>query len=185
MDEKVMIGDCLGTIEEFMPGEGTFAQDGKIFASKIGKKVIDLEKHEAKVIGKDIPRIGIGQTVFGDVVMMKPSMAIVNVQKIVGTEGIIDERTTIFVSNIDDKYVENPNDMFGIGDIIKAKVFKMEGNMIDLSTKGDLGVVKAFCKRCRMPLIRSEKYEDKLECGSCKHVEKRKIAADYGKVNDY
>lgn len=185
MDENVMIGDFLGTIEEFMPGEGTYAQDGKIYASKIGKKIIDLEKHEAKVMGKTIPKIDIGQTVFGEVVMMKPSMAIVNVQKIQGQNGVIDERTTVFVSNIDDKYVENPQDMFGIGDIIKAKVFKMDSGNIDLSTKGDLGVVKAFCKRCRTPLDKSEKNEGKLECPSCKHIEKRKIASDYSKVSEY
>ncbi len=179
-----MIGEFLGTIEEFMPGKGTFAEDGKIFASQIGKKVIDMERHEARVLGRELPALAVGQEVFGEVIMMKPQMAIVDVQKIKGQVGNISERTTIFVSNIDNKYVDNPSDMFGLGDIVKATVFKMDNGMIDLSTKGDYGVVKAFCKRDRIALIKSEKNEGKLECPVCKHIEKRKISPDYGQVSE-
>lgn len=184
MKDNVMIGDLLGTIEEFMPGKGTFTEDGKIYASKMGKKVIDMQKHEAMVVGKDIPSLEVGQEVFGEVVMMKPQMAIVNVQRIKGYQGEISERTTIFVSNIDNKYVDNPSDLFGLGDIVKATVFKMDNGMIDLSTKGEYGVVKAFCKRDRMPLAKSKKNEGMLECPVCRHIEKRKISPEYGQVSD-
>ncbi|MBD3389318.1 MAG: RNA-binding protein [Candidatus Altiarchaeales archaeon] len=185
MDDKVMVGDYLGTIEEFTPGEGTYAEEGKIYAAKVGFKAIDSKRHVAEVKGKGLPALAVGQTVFGQVMGFRTSMVTVIVSKIAGQKGNIDERTAIYVSNIDDSYVEKPEDLFGIGDIVKATVVKMDGNVIDISTKGDYGVVKAFCKRCRKEMEKSDKGKDKLKCPSCGHIEKRKIAKDYGKVSDF
>lgn len=184
-EDKVLIGDYLGTIEEFMPGEGTFAEDGKIYAAKVGVKDVDAKRHMADVKGKSLPSLSVGKVVFGQVMALKTSMVTVIVSKISGQKGFIDERTTIYVSNIADTYVEKPEDLFAIGDIVKAKVVKMDGNLIDISTKGDFGVVKAFCRRCRHPLVKSDKEKDKLKCPGCKCTEKRKIAKDYGNVTDF
>jgi exosome complex component CSL4 len=185
MDEKVMIGDYLGTIEEFMPGTGTFAEDGKIYAAKIGFKRVDPENHTAEVHGKELAGIKLDQIVFGEVMNVKNSNVTLVVSKIQGNPGLIDERTCIYVSNIADTYVKNPEEMFAIGDIVKAKVIKMGDGLIDVSTKGDLGVVKAFCKKCREPMALSQKKEGMLECKCCKSLEKRKIAKDYGRVSDF
>lgn len=185
MDEDtVMIGDYLGTIEEFLPGEGTYAQDGKIFAACIGKKVLNHEKHLAEVKGKSIPNIKVGDVVFGEVMNIRRSQVTVIVSKIKDIDTLIDERTSIYVSNIADSYVDSPDDMFAIGDIVKAEVLKMNNGLIDLSTKGDYGVVKAFCRRCRNPIVKSESKKGKMECPVCGHVEMRKAAADYGNVKD-
>ena len=183
-DDVAMIGDYLGTIEEFLPGEGTYAEDGKIFAARIGRKIINQEKHMAEIEGGKDPKIKEGQVVFGEVVTIRRNQVTVIVTKIQGLDTIIDERTSIYVSNIADKYVEKPEDMFAIGDIVKAKVFKINDGFIDLSTKGDLGVVKAFCKRCRNPLAKSEKRKGKMECVNCGHLELRKHAKDYGNVSE-
>jgi exosome complex component CSL4 len=185
MDEKVMVGEYLGTIEEFMPGDGTYAEDGKIYASKVGFKAIDSGKHLAEVQGKGIPNIAVGQVVFGEVMALRTSMVTVIVCKIQGQKGVIDEKTTIYVSNISDKYVDKPEDLFAIGDIVKARVIRMEPGLIDISTKGDFGVVKAFCTRCRHPLAISKEHKDKLECQFCGNLERRKTAADYGNVSDF
>jgi|WetSurMetagenome_2_1015567.scaffolds.fasta_scaffold149049_3 exosome complex component CSL4 len=185
MDEKVMIGDYIGTIEEFMPGKGTYAEDGKIYAAKMGVKAVDPVKHVAEIKGKDLPSLAVGQTVFGEVMGFRTNMVTLIAEKIVGQKGYIDEKTTIYISNIADTYVEKPEEVFAIGDIVKAKLIRMENGVIDVSTKGDLGVVKAFCRGCRYPLVRSEKNKDCLECPSCRRVEKRKIAADYGNVSEY
>jgi exosome complex component CSL4 len=185
MQDKVMIGDYLGTIEEFMPGEGTYAEDGKIYAAKIGVKAIDPAKHIAEVKGKDLPNIAVGQTVFGEVATFKTNIVTVIAGKIQGQKGFIDEKTAIYVSNVADSYVEKPDDYFAIGDIVKAKVIRIDNGLIDISTKGDMGVVRAFCRTCRNQLFKSEKQKDKLECPSCGRIEKRKIATDYGCVSQY
>jgi exosome complex component CSL4 len=184
MNDKVMIGEYLGTIEEFMPGKGTYAEDGKIYAAKIGMKAVDPAKHIAEVNGKDLPELQLGQTVFGEVAGFRTNMVTVIAGKIQGQKGIIDEKTTIYVSNIADSYVEKPEEFFAIGDIVKARIIRMDGGVIDVSTKGDLGVVKAFCRSCRHPMVISQKQKDKLECPSCSRLERRTIAADYGNVRD-
>jgi len=183
MDDKVMVGDYLGTIEEFMPGEGTYSEDGKIFAAKIGVKHVDPQKHTAQVVGKSIPNLKVGQTVFGEVAAIKNNNVVVIVGKIQGVKGYVDERTTIYVSNIDDKYVDKPEDLFAVGDIVKAKIIKMDSNMIDISTKGENGVVKAFCKRCRGSMEKVPDARDKLKCSLCRHVEKRKVSMEYANVS--
>ena len=185
MDEKVMVGDYLGTIEEFMPGDGTYAEDGKIYAAKIGFKALDSGKHLAEIRGKTIPELKVGQVVYGEVMTLKTSVVTVIASKIKGQKGVIDEKTMIYVSNISDKYVEKPENEFAVGDIVRGTIIKMDGNMVDISTKGDHGVVKAFCRKCRHPMKLSEKEKGKLECPACKSIESRKIAVDYGKVGDF
>lgn len=180
----VMIGDLLGTIEEFMPGEGTYAEDGKIYASNIGKAVIDRENHVVRIEGKIPPEIKIGQVVFGDVMRISKNIITVIVRRIKGYDMQMDIKTGIYVSQIADGYVKRPEDMFGIGDIVIGKVIKIDQGLIDITTKGSFGVVKAFCKRCRAPLVRTEKYKDKLLCPSCGSNEMRKIANDYGVVSE-
>ena len=183
--DRVMIGDYLGTIEEFMPGNGTYAEDGKIYAAKIGYKAVDPAKHTAEVRGKELPTLSVGQVVFGEVTGFRTNMAQLAVGKIQSQKGFMDEKAMIYVSNIADSYVDKVEDFFAIGDVVKAKIIRMEGGMIDVSTKEDnLGVVKAFCRTCRNPLMISDKQKDKLECRSCGRLEKRKIAADYGNVSE-
>jgi len=185
MEEKnVLIGDYIGTIEEFVPGEGTYSEDGKIYAASIGKVVVDREKHVASVEGKTLAQIKVGHMVFGEVFRISNNAVVVSISKIKGIKGIVDIKAGIYVSNIADSYVERPEDMFGIGDIVKAKVIKIEQGLVDLSTRGDLGVVKAFCKRCRSELIKSTKSYNKMECPSCGHIESRKISKDYGNVSE-
>jgi exosome complex component CSL4 len=184
MEDKVMIGDYMGTIEEFMPGKGTYSEDGKIYAAKIGFKAVDPAKHLAEVKGKDLPTMSVGQTVFGEVMGFRTNMVTLIVGKIQGQKGFIDEKTTIYISNVADSYVEKVEEMFAIGDIVKAKIIRMENNVVDVTTKGDLGVVKSFCKNCRHPLVISAKQKDRLECKFCGRIDKRKIAADYGNVSE-
>ncbi len=181
--EIAVIGDYLGTIEEFVPGDGTYADDGKIYASNIGIAILDHKNQTVRIEGKIQTELKVGDIVFGEVLSVKKNIVTVIVRKIMGFEGIMDIKTGIYVSNISESFIESADKMFGIGDIVKGKVIKIEDNLIDLSTKdNELGVVKAFCKRCRYPLFKSEKYRDKMECASCGHREDRKISSDYGNV---
>ncbi|MBN2015145.1 MAG: exosome complex RNA-binding protein Csl4 [Candidatus Altiarchaeota archaeon] len=183
MSEKIkLIGDYLGTIEEFVPCEGTYSDDGKIYASNIGKAVLDQENHIARIEAKMPSEMKVGQVIFGDVMGMRKNTVTVIARKIQGIKGDIDVKTGLYVSNIAKNYVEKPEDFFGIGDIIKAKVLKIEHGLIDITTKeDDFGVVKAFCKRCRYPLEKADD-QNRLTCPSCGHRENRKLSKDFGNV---
>lgn len=184
MSEKIkLIGDYLGTIEEFVPCEGTYSDDGRIYASNIGKAVLDQENHIARIEAKMPSELKVGQVIFGDVLNMRKNTVTIIARKVQGIKGDIDVKTSLYVSNIAKKYVEKPEDLFGIGDIVKGAVLKIEHVLIDITTKeDDFGVVKAFCKRCRHPLERDDSSQNKLICPSCGHRENRKLSKDYGNV---
>ncbi|MDD5110958.1 MAG: exosome complex RNA-binding protein Csl4 [Candidatus Altiarchaeota archaeon] len=178
--DKTLIGDYLGTTEEYLAGDGTYTEDGKIYAAVIGEKIMDPDRHSVAVKGKPMPDIKPGQIVFGEVQGARKNMVNVIVSKIEGLKESIEFKTGLYVSNVSNSYVEKVEEMFGIGDIVKARILKIDNDLVDIETRGDFGVVKAFCRVCRTPL---EKKDDiNMECPSCKHKEKRKIAADYGNV---
>ncbi|HIE33901.1 MAG TPA: RNA-binding protein [Candidatus Altiarchaeales archaeon] len=181
-NNKALMGDYLGTIEEFVPGEGTYAEDGKVYASNIGRTVIDRENHIVRIDCNIPAELKVGDIIFGEVIALHKNAVTVIAKKISGVKGDIDIKTGLYVSNISDGYVSKPEDMFGIGDIVKAKVIKITPGIVDITTKGNLGVVKAFCKRCRFPLIKSG-HRDSLSCTCCGHKEKKKTAMDYGNVS--
>ena len=177
-----LVGDYLGTTEEFLSGKGTYSEEGKIYASITGKKIFDSKKHVAEIHGKSCEELSVGQTVFGEIFNLQGNIVQVIVKKIKGSKGKIDVKTGIHVSNIADEYIERPEEKFSIGDIIKAKVIKVTPRLVDLTTKGDLGIVKAFCRKCRHSMIKSGK--GVLECENCGSKESRKIASDYGNVTE-
>ncbi|ODS37612.1 hypothetical protein BEH94_10330 [Candidatus Altiarchaeales archaeon WOR_SM1_SCG] len=184
MKDIKLVGDYLGTTEEFLPGKGTYTDEGKIYASISGEKILDSKEHVAKVLGKSQDDISVGDVVFGEVFTVRESVVQIIVKKIMGSSRKIDVKTGIHISNIADEYVENAGDNFGIGDIVKAKVIKIIPGMVDLTTKGNFGVVKAFCKKCRHPLIKSGENLNLLECKNCGSKESRRTASDYGDVSE-
>ena len=83
-NKKILIGEYLGTIEEFVPGKGTYAEDGKIYASTLGDLSIDSENHVINVLGKPQATLERGQTVFGEVLDIKKNAVVVIVRRIKG-----------------------------------------------------------------------------------------------------
>ena len=106
MEEIKMIGDYIGTMEEFMPGEGTYADNGKIYASNVGKVILDQKNHIARVEGKQPVELKVGQIVFGYVMAVRPTIVSVIVMRIKGFKSEIDIKTGIHVSQISNEYIE-------------------------------------------------------------------------------
>ena len=82
MKEIMLNGDYLGTTEEFLPGKGTYTEEGKIYASIIGNKILDSKSHVASVDGKSREELTIGDVVFGEVLNVQSSIVQVIVKKI-------------------------------------------------------------------------------------------------------
>jgi len=180
----VFIGEYIGTIEEFLPRDGTYTENGKIYASIIGNLIQNNERRI--VLNTKLPKQVVGSIVLAEITDVKKNSASATIRKILGYKQNMSISAGIFVSQISDAYVDQVSNSFGAGDIIKAKIVRNEKNLIDLSTKGNLGVVKAFCKTCRHKLIlNKEKIGSRtLICPECKKEENRKIADDYGAVKD-
>ncbi|MHC1592939.1 MAG: exosome complex RNA-binding protein Csl4 [Methermicoccaceae archaeon] len=176
----VLPGDRIGSAEEFLPGSGTYEHMGGIYAAVAGRPYYDKEQRYAKVFPEmgSPPTIKGGDIIIGEVTDIKGSMVMVS---IVCLEDMCEreisnlQSAVIHVSNVKDSYVKELSDEFGYGDIIKAKVIDAKNMRLSTEDK-ELGVLKALCPRCRVPLVLTS---GQLTCPSCGATQKRKLASGF------
>ncbi|MCD6524526.1 MAG: exosome complex RNA-binding protein Csl4 [Thermococcus sp.] len=183
--ELVLPGDYLGVIEEYLPSDGVKEENGNLIATRAGRVRINMEKMEISVepVTDTPPLPQVGDTVLAQVLEVKPQVVIVQLLRIEGKgnrEIATSKLAGIHVSQVKNGFVEDMSKEFKVGDIVRARVISNEKTPIQLTTKGpDLGVVYAFCSRCRTPLIRRG---DRLICPKCGNVETRKMSNLYRKM---
>ena len=182
MKTKVILpGEQVATMEELMPGEGTYEDNGIIRASRLGLYEIDSKNRRAKIRPlTSIPiEIKTGNIVLAKINSVRSNMVIADVIHVVGKNRQVsgDTNATLRVSEISNGYTKDPATEYATGDIIRAKVTQVRPSL-QLATKDrDLGVIKAMCSKCRRPL---EQKGNILQCQNCNNKERRKIAIDYG-----
>ncbi|MDO8538337.1 MAG: exosome complex RNA-binding protein Csl4 [archaeon] len=178
----VLPGEFLTVEEEFLPGMNTFEENGNIFSSKIGEVLFDENNRKVSVKEKHVlaKMLDRGSIVFARISLVKESTVVVS---IISAENNGEPRifafsnASIYVSNASSQYVRDLSELFKIGDIIKAKVKEVTKYSIDLATnEPDLGVVKAFCTKCREPM---QLFGSTLKCLNCASNENRKLSQDY------
>jgi exosome complex component CSL4 len=181
--KEVFPGDEVAVEEEYLASDGTFAKDGKVYASQIGKLVLDDDNCVARVISPNPPNIlKIGDIVYANIEDIRKTMATANVLTKEGTERAIgsDTYATIHVSKISQGYTEDVSRELRKGDLIRAKVIGVKPSL-QLSTKEEhLGVVRSLCGACKTELVK--KGRDLLYCEKCERTMPRKLADDYGDV---
>ena len=174
-------GDELVTVEEFTAGEGTYEEEGLIRASVVGKTRVDEKNKTIEVHSENYPPImRMGEEVIGVIAGVRSSMVMVDIVSVVGRgerEVANRDEGTIHISKISNDFVSEITNCFKNRDIIKAKVIQINPSL-QLTTAGkDLGVIQAYCSRCREKLIRVDR---KLKCPSCLNMEQRELSALYG-----
>jgi exosome complex component CSL4 len=180
--ELVFPGDELGVAEQFMPGEGTYEDDGMVYAARVGEAELDPESFEAKVHPRTkVPAtLEEGDLVIGRVTSIRKSFASVDLEAKAAEPGrdLPDAGGgTLHISKISPDYLDQIEDAFRIGDLVRARVID-EDPSIQLSTKDDeLGVLVARCPQCRTVM---ETKGNGLVCPDCEWKERSKMAADYG-----
>lgn len=178
----VVPGDFLATVEEFIPNEGVYEEGHNVYSSRTGVVLKDADSKKISVHPKtDTPPVlKKGDIVIGMIDQIRGQIANVDIAAIRGKEDrepSFSGDSIIHISNISDDYVEEIEDELKPADIVRAKVTDMAKNSAKLSIVGDsLGVLVAFCSRCRYEM---EKSDSKLKCPNCGSVESRKIANDY------
>ena len=181
MKKKLVLpGEVIGTSEEFLPGEGTFEENGKIFSKNVGRLEIN-EKEKSVSVKVENPPVVLktGDNVIGIVRDVKSMMAIVDIEKVVGkNRGITGENIgAIHISKISSGYVKDIGSECRVNDVIMAKVIQTVPS-VQLSMVGpEFGVLRAVCVECGTPL---KKDGNKLVCKNCEKTESRKLANDYG-----
>jgi len=172
----VLPGDYIGAAEEYLPGRGTYENRGRIYASILGKPVVDPRDRTVRVQARNaIPEIVDGDLVFARVDELKAAMAICTV---VGTA--TSRRTvpgnpegTVHISKAKDGYTESLSGEFAVGDILLARVLQAHPSIKLSTATATLGVVSARCQLCHALLTPGPK---DLVCPRCGNRERRKIA---------
>jgi|GEM_PF-86478 len=182
MAEKrlVLPGEELGTTEEFLPGQGTYEDKGKIFAAVAG--VLDVDTKEMAILVRPANppvRLKVGDIVIGTVSEVRSSMVELELSRVTGRNRAISDQgaASVHVSHISENYVPDVESQFRLLDIVRAKVIQAQPS-IQLSTAGmDFGVIRALCGKCRKPLVLKG---ESLWCEADHRNETRKLARVYG-----
>jgi exosome complex component CSL4 len=178
----VVPGEYLATAEEFMPGEGAYEEDGKVYSSCTGVVLVDVRTKRISVFPRTAvpPELKRGDIVVGKVEEVKDQAASVHIGVLRGREDRqlpLPDFGTIHISEVRGSYLKDLSREFKPGDIVRARVINVRRGTIQLTTVGDnLGVIMASCSRCRTPLDRDG---TKLKCPNCGNIELRKLASDY------
>jgi exosome complex component CSL4 len=166
-----------------LPGPGTHDDGTNIIATRIGMFRVDPNEMKAVVDpATSVPAdLQMGDFVLGEITMIKPAMAGVNVLHVEGKRRVIvgDTNGTLHVSKIAKRYVRDVGQEYRLGDIVRAQVISVKPS-VQLSTDVERGgSILALCLRCRFGL---KKVQKALECPNCGRREMRNIAPDYGEV---
>ncbi len=182
-EEKIVFpGDEVGMAEEWLSGEGTYEDKGRIYSAHFGIVKYDEDDLEAKVEAiNSIVEVKEGDIVYGTVTARKNSMVVVSIEMVEGSSRGVKEdiEASIHISKVSDDYTEELEDKYLVGDIVRAKVVQAEPT-IRLSTIGkEYGIVKGYCSECRKDM---EFKKNKLYCPRCDIYENRKISQVYDKI---
>lgn len=178
----VVPGDFLAKTEEFVPSEGVYEEDNSVYSARTGIALMDADSKEVSVHPKTgtPPVLKQGDIIIGRVDRIRGQVANIEIGAVRGEEDreipFLDD-AIIHISNISDDYVEEIEDELKPGDIVRARVIDVGKRSVRLSIVDDsLGVLVAFCSKCRALL---EKKNSSLKCPNCGNTGRRKIANDY------
>lgn len=178
-------GDFIAVSEEYSQGKNVFERDGKIYSSKVGEIVLDEEKRVASVKSREPEVMSVGTEVIAQVRLLKPQsvyMIILDATKNGKPVKVHNQDGLLFIRDVSEEYVKELEDCFNLGDLVKARIVKIDKEEATLTTKDpELGVVKAFCTKCRAPLKLEGKF---LKCYNCNSVEKRKTSKLYDRLGE-
>lgn len=134
-EQIVMPGDKLGIIEQYLPGEGTYDDNGEIKSSVLGNVKINQKMKVISVESDAKPALlKVGDVVYGQITDIKPQRANVKIDCIKDNARplALPYMGAIHISQAKKDYLEKLSDAFRIGDIVQAKVVKITGDNVDL-----------------------------------------------------
>jgi exosome complex component CSL4 len=185
MEEKkklVLPGDFLANGEEFEAGSNTYSENDETHSATYG----EVESKEGTISvqrrGKSVKVPEIGMHLLCLVTRADPNKAKVGCM----LESEVDKKERcseivgiLPVTNISRARVETIRDAVRVGDIIKARIYKMrENGDAEISILGkEFGVLKAYCSKCRKAM---DLKGNIFICNNCNRRERRKIPGAEG-----
>lgn len=180
-DNWVLPGDKIAIIEEFLPDETCYEQDGVIYSKVLGRVVTDLKKHKISVIPKN-PHHSIknGDIGVGRVEFMKKTIASVNIYHLNQENLPIPTNAVLHISEASRGFVKNMYEVARPGDWLRFRIIRAI-KPVYISLIGDgLGVVISYCIQCGHEL--EYKRRNMLECPNCEFIQPRITSKYFGKT---
>ena len=176
----ILPGEKIGSEEEYESGNGIYIANGELASMYFGN--LDLAQKKASVSTKDsITPIKPGLQIIGMVMDVIEPVALMifraNSKRTVETS----DYAAIHVSRITNSYMSEVKAAFKPGDIVLAKVSRIEKGIDATTNAPELGVILAYCSRCKSPM---EVKDRKVHCRDCDSYEQRKISTKYGKFDE-
>ena len=178
---RVVPGDKIAVIEEFLPDETCFEKDGSILSMTTGEVIPDQKRHKITVKPiKHLFQIRRGDTGVGRVVYVKKQIASVDIHRVNGNEVPLPINSILHVSEASGRFVKNMYEVTRPGDWLKFKIVRSR-KPVHISLIGDeLGIVIAQCNHCGQDL---EFYRrNTLKCPNCNLIQNRITARSFGKL---
>ncbi len=176
----VMPGDEIALLEEYLPGNGAYEEDGVVYSEYAGFLTLDsMEKVASVEPIKETGALHKGDIVYGVIRSIRSMMAVVDALEIEGRTREIAGSTngTLHISKMSTRYVSDVERVFRLGDTIRAEVISATPSLQLSTARADLGVVLALCRRCRKPMI---KKGNVLYCEDCELKDSRPVSTKYG-----
>jgi len=174
-------GDYIATSEEYIPGEGTYEEDGNIFSAVMGDLKLNRDEMMAEVCprGRSPVCLKDDDVVIGRVAKILKGYVFVDIYCTNLTEHEVTGKTSarLHVSRISGKYINDATHAFSENDIIRALVVSTEPSLEISTARSDLGIIKSTCHGCGETFLAEA---GKLSCENCDIIIRRKIAGDYG-----
>lgn len=173
MEDFVVPGDTLGSIEEMEAGANTFDDGSKIRAATIGIANIDKKNKIAQVEnGKQIAIPKKGDIVIGTVAAVLSSMIAVAIRYINGKPN--SSGVECICQNMDRRRI-----IARVNDVIALKIENhLNGTIHATIDEPELGVLFTKCNICAGSVV---PLRDRVKCPNCGFMEDRKISTNYEK----
>ncbi len=183
-NEWVIPGDKIAIIEEFLPNESCYEEDGVIFGTVFGKVKMDRKKHKISVIpNKDYNFVKNGDIGVGRVEFIKKQIASVDIYQLNEKHISPAINSILHISEVSRRFVKNMYEVARPGDWIKFQVIR-SNKPVYISLIGDsFGVVISYCIQCGSEL--DFKQRNTLRCPNCELIQPRITSKHYGKPSSY
>jgi exosome complex RNA-binding protein Csl4 len=180
VENPVVPGDKIAEIEEFLPDDTCFEEEGSILSGVIGEVITDVKKHKITVKPfKKHFEINRGDIGLGRVEYVKKQIASVDIYRLNEREVPLPVNSILHVSETSRRYVRSMYDVTRPGDWIKFRIIKTT-KPIYISLIGEgLGVVLGHCNRCGHELDFYRR--NSLKCANCNFIQNRITSKSFGK----
>ncbi len=181
-DKKIVLpGQYIAGAEEVVPGENTFSENDEIYASAFGE--VNERERSVEVTWdktRHMPQVKAGMVLYCMVRKVSNTKAFLDCTPAEGSDrpgSAMEVSAVLPVTAIRSSYVRDMRDEVRTGDIIKARISKIERAGVDVSVNApDAGVVKAYCSSCRSGM---DLKNGSLICSNCGRKESRKLSSEY------